>query len=837
MAVEKPGRTNHFVGVCVVALVALALMLVALVSYVEDKLEQSGERQALALTEQAAQFAGELLSAGEEGVAAFGKIDTVFVFNAETGGVVDASTEEGLLAQPVERGASVYGLVEALIRNHEENESSFGVTQDAQARTERDIADMRAAVERKDPFLILGFANGEEYYVALAPVSTGTWYVCSAIPVAQVRAEADVVSAVFSVMFVLGVVCVLLTVAVVATMYRRQVREREMEMKTQLYEALSDSLEFAVNLYSPADDQVTPIVAKGIDIFGVRLEELIKRPELVDELGFSAEGARFFRQLRTQETRGFAKGEFSLCDPADNLTRYVEYTVRPLVYEGKDQVLVTTRDVTESRVIQLSMRDAMEAAEAANRAKSEFLSHMSHEIRTPMNVILGMLKLARRNVGDARKLKDNLDNIEQASEHLLDLINEVLDISKIESGKTGFEEKPFNLKDVVDSIGNVIEPQCHSKGQLYACKLEGPVDAWYIGDAMRVRQMLVNLLTNAVKYTGSGGHVRLGVSSEPALAAGYRRLTFVVSDDGIGMAPEYLEHLFEPFVMEGRSRSQGTGLGMPIVRNIVNTMGGDIHVETAEGEGTTVTVIVDKRLVAEDERFEEGRRAGGLSGAEVAGDASGMGGSCDIGGVDAAGPLRGVRVLLVEDNELNAEIARELLALEGAQVDWAKDGQQGLETFSASDEGFYDVILMDVQMPVMNGYEATRAIRELARSDAQAVPVIAMSANAFADDVLASIKSGMNAHLSKPIDMNEVVGTLLAEISRREGGSPAPGAAPASECASSSAPAPGAAPTSAPSATSVSDTVPAAPTFAPSPEGALASASASDSLSSGYAEK
>ncbi len=837
-------KSSRLVVVSVVALAALTLVLVTLSGYLEEKLEQSGERQALALTVQAAQFANEVMRTGEsaggegeggasappqgagdpadaagaadpaaspappQGAAAFGKIDTILVFDAATGRVAEASTEEGLLAQSVEPGALVYDLAWEMLYAYDERLASSSLRlpfePSAEVSAQSSIDRMRAAIAVGDTYLDLGLAHGDEYYVALAPVGEGAWYVCSMIPAADMRAEAEVVSAVFTVVFVLSVACVILAIVLALSAYRRQARERAIRMRTRLYEALSDSLEFAVNLYSPADDHVTPIVAKGVDIFGANLEQLIKDPGLAARLRFSNEGARLLRRLREGEVGAFAKGEFSFT-AADDRQRYVEYTVRPLSYDGRRQVLVILRDITSDRAIELSMRDAMEAAEAANRAKSEFLSRMSHEIRTPMNVILGMLKIARRNMDDPAKLTSNLDNIENASAHLLDLINEVLDISKIESGKAGFDEKPFNLRDVVRSIEDLVAPQCRGRSQTFSCALSGQVDAWYLGDAVRVRQMLVNLLANAVKYTPDGGRVELEVTAACAstLPAGYRRLTFTVSDNGIGMAPGYLEHLFEPFATEGRSRSQGTGLGMPIVKNIVSAMGGDIHVETAEGEGTTFTVVVDLRLAEEGDACggaegasAEGAGAEGAAGAGAEGvvgagaagaggpanaiasaeDAAGAGaeGVARTGGpanapalAPAAGSLAGARILLVEDNDLNAEIASELLAFEGAHVEWAVDGKAGLDAFAASDEGTFDAVLMDVQMPVMNGYEATRAIRALDRADAREVPIIAMSANAFADDVLASLKSGMNAHLSKPVNMAELASTLITEMARR----------------------------------------------------------------------
>lgn len=733
----------------------------------------------------------------------------VCLFEGRTGEVLVSSLPGNGIAQP---GESLYDFIERSLATQRESRSlaSGALT---------GIEDVRRAVGEGESFLIVGYVDGVESYICLAPTGKGSWYACDVISVGSVRAEAMFVKGVFSIAFILGVVCIMLGIAAAVFLYRRRAREREMEMKRHLYGALSDTLDMAVMLYSPADGATTPIVAKDAEVLGIDWETLLRRPERALAMGLSEEGEKLLEAVRANDVHELSRGEFFFDGRASGAQRYVEYAVRPLSFEDKEQLLVILRDVTEERVLQLSMKSAMETAEAANRAKSSFLSRMSHEIRTPMNVIIGMLKIARKNAARPQKLMANLDQIEAASNHLLDLINEVLDISKIESGRVNFNEAPFCLMEVIESIGEVVEPQCREKGQTYVLSTKGPVDAVFLGDEVRVRQLLVNLLTNAVKYTDRGGHVRLEVSVLPSLAARYQRITFVVSDDGIGMAPEFLEHLFEPFAMEGRSSVEGTGLGMPIVKNIVNAMGGDIHVESVLGEGTTVTVVVNKKMLEEPEELEEPEAgAEGSAGPDAqaedaaeaepdaksateagsepdsvgarelraglepadenaaeaadAADAANAVTSASAADGSASGPkrrsadLRGVRVLLAEDSELNAEIAAELLRDEGLLVDWAQDGVVACDMFAASEEGFYDVILMDVRMPNMDGHAATRAIRALERSDARSVSIVAMSANAFAEDVLASLKSGMNAHLSKPIDLRELLAVIAQELGR-----------------------------------------------------------------------
>lgn len=776
-----------YAGVCILA--ALAFALFSLTGYVESKLAESGERQALALTQRSARYVGEqLLEAGPSRPSSPG-LDGLLLFDARDGVIAAVSAESPLASA----GSSVYDLVReaAYARTGEPAVSS--AAEHARSRADAEASRVEAAVERGDCALSLGTVDGRKCYIAFAPTQVGSWYVCEVMPVDVVRSEVDVVSAIFAFVFLLSVLCVILAGAVAAYLYRKRAHEREVEMKTHLYAALSDSLDLSVFLFSPADGEVTAVVAEGASC-GIGFAELFRPSSATDALALSDDALAFLDRIRGGGLAGLERMEIAFKEDRGAAVRCVEVTARPLFFEDKDQVLIAARDATADKRMELSMRDAMEAAESANRAKSKFLSHMSHDIRTPMNVIVGMAAIARANIDDRGKLERCLARIEGASAHLLELVNEVLDLSKIESGQADSVNVPFRLVDVASSIGDLIEPQCKAKRQTYACHLEGAVDTVFSGDPARVRRMLVNLLTNAVKYTDEGGHVTLSVAVAPALSPGYRRITFVVSDDGIGMSEDYLEHLFEPFVIEGRSRSQGTGLGMSIVRNIVTAAGGDIHVETKLGEGTTFTIVMNRRVApggdgdlssaGDRARFADvdadGAVAGAVDGAAgavgaVAGGGAGAAGGrlalCAPSGAPGAAPRHlDAHVLLAEDNELNAEIARELLGERGVKVDWARDGAAALELLKAKGADVYDAVLMDVRMPVMNGYEATRAIRALDDPAVRGVPVVAMSANAFADDVLASLKSGMNAHLSKPIDIDEVIATLAREISARKAG-------------------------------------------------------------------
>lgn len=690
------------------------------------------------------------------------------LFQADTGEVLVPPQDETQV--PLSQGDSVFKFLdEAASYTAPSSFGSAGEANDAllplEARNNVDLGALRSTVEGGATGLVTAPMEGKASYVCVAPVDAGHWYVCSIVPLSNVRAEAAVVTTTFQVVFGIVLVCLLAVGLLVFLAYRRRVRERNVDMLSQLYEALSDSIEMAVNLYSPSDGQVTPIVAKARGIIGHSLRDFLKDPDLARSIGLSERGTLLFDRIRAGQVHDFEQGEFSFRSPTTDAARWVAYSVKPLVFDEKPQLLIVLRDTTADKEIQLSMKDAMDAAESANQAKSEFLSRMSHEIRTPMNVIIGMLQIARGNVDDPAKTSENLEKIGAASSHLLGLINDVLDLSKIENGKMTLTSEPFCLADIIADVLAVVRTQCEQKGLELIAEMPEGADGVFVGDSMRLKQLLLNLLANAVKYTPSGGHVRFDGSVSPGAVMGYRQVTFIVGDDGIGMSAMFQEHLFEPFVMEGRSREQGTGLGMPIVKTIVTLMGGNVDVDSVEGVGTTFRVTLNLRIALETERRAFAAPSKGPDEREGR-PAIPVPASIAPPAIDPS-ELVGLRVLMAEDNELNAEIACELLSEAGLEVDWARDGREACEMFERSAEGCYDVVLMDVQMPNMNGYEATRCIRSLDRADAGDVPIIAMSANAFSEDVRASLASGMNAHLSKPIDMRRVLASIVEHVRGR----------------------------------------------------------------------
>ncbi len=538
------------------------------------------------------------------------------------------------------------------------------------------------------------------------------------------------------------------------------------------------------------------------------------------------------------------------------------------------KVLFAIQDVTAIKEreieIRMALRSASEAAEAANRAKSDFLARMSHDIRTPMNAIMGMTAVAAMHMDDQERLADCLGKITISSRHLLALINDVLDMSKIESGKVTLSEEPFTMSDLVESVATIIKAQVNDKHQQLRVHISDIVHEDVIGDTLRLRQIFVNILGNAVKFTPEGGIITFNIRERKSRIHGMGCYEFVCEDTGIGMKPDFIKTIFDPFTRAQDSVSskiEGTGLGMSITRNIVRMMEGDIQVESVPGQGSKFTVQVHLKLqavAADDVKELENLRV-----LVADDDQNSCISTCDIlesigmeaewvlsgdgaiektvaaheakedyaavildwkmppgrDGVDTAREIRrligdeipiiilsaydwteieteareagiqafiekplfrsrliyalksvlgqgeqqkpgygelekqsheGKRILLVEDNELNREIAGELLSYIGVTVEQAADGQEAVDMVTAHEPYYYDLIFMDIQMPVLNGYEAARQIRAMQREDAASVPIVAMTANAFADDIRDAHEAGMNDHIAKPVEVEKL---------------------------------------------------------------------------------
>ena len=387
----------------------------------------------------------------------------------------------------------------------------------------------------------------------------------------------------------------------------------------------------------------------------------------------------------------------------------------------------------QQRLLQKKTQDA----EAAVRAKSEFLSHMSHDIRTPINGMMGMLDIAQSHLNNPEKMDLCLSKMRGAADQLLSLINDVLDMSKIETGSIQLVEEPFDMIRLLNGTLAVQEIIASEKSLTIEQDIEGAIEHPCVcGSPNYVRSILVNIISNAIKYTNPGGDIFVS-ARELSCDGEYVKFEFIVSDTGIGMSEEFAEHIFEPFTQEhaeNRSSYQGTGLGMSIVKNLINKMKGTITLETKQGEGSTFTITLPVKL--DTVCFEETETE------------------------EEETSIEGMKILLVEDNDLNLEVAQYILEDAGAEIIVARNGLESVELFEQSESDSFDVILMDVMMPVMDGLTATKRIRKLKRKDARTVPVIAMTANVFNEDIIAAKEARMNEHIAKPLDFDKLIHTL-----------------------------------------------------------------------------
>lgn len=409
-------------------------------------------------------------------------------------------------------------------------------------------------------------------------------------------------------------------------------------------------------------------------------------------------------------------------------------------------VLLAISDVTEEKEHELEqdriLRNALSSAEHANRAKTAFLNNMSHDIRTPMNAIIGFTSLAAEHLDDREIIRDYLEKISTSGKHLLSLINDVLDMSRIESGSVKIEKTNVYLPDVLEDLKKIILESVHAKQQKLLIKQQDVVHEDIITDKLRLTQVLLNIISNAVKFTPVGGTIHILVEEKASQKAGYAVYSFCIKDNGIGMSKEFQEHVFDSFARERtvtESGITGTGLGMAITKNIVDLMGGTIHLTSKQGEGSEFIVTLECELA--DKTVQDKQS------------------SCPKAEKKHL-DYSGKKVLLVEDNELNREIATEILKSLGLKVDYAADGMEAVEIMSSEAGNQYDMIFMDIQMPKMDGYTATREIRTLKDTKKANVPIIAMTANAFDEDRKKAIKAGMNGHIAKPIDVNVILQNL-----------------------------------------------------------------------------
>lgn len=731
-----------------------------------------------------------------------------------------------------------------------------------------DVEKFQSAIYEQQTGTAMFKFNGERSYVCFIPLSLSPdWYVATVIPKDILLKESVQVQRMIRVIFITLFITLILGCVAFGAWEIRRTEMREASYREVLFKNVSSNIDSVFLIYEKEGKKTAFVSDNAKRLLG------LERDWLQENAG------RLFDwcNIEQSDDQRIAFLEGTLREPVvsevcveDELGTKLRHIRLELIPADQGQEIAVLTDITKDKEIQQSLLDAMQQAENASRAKNDFLSAMSHDIRTPMNGVMGMTAIAAAHLDDRNRVKDCLRKINEASEHLLHLINEVLDMSRIESGKMELSEEPFNLPELLQDVLNMHYPGIKQKNHNIEVHLQIMEHEQVIGDSVRLQRIVANLLSNAIKYTPDGGKITLELKEKPAMMKGYGCYEFVVQDNGIGMMPEFQEKLFRPFEREEDvriSKIQGTGLGMAIVKNIVTLMMGEIQVESEKHNGSTFRVLVNLRLdeqrnntgdhlnnlpvlVVDDdpvicetlvnmlcdigmagECAESGERAievvverhrnrddylavildwkmPGMDGIETArrirqevGEeipiiiltaydweeieeaAKEVGvneflskpiyksklrqkmitiaGECKETREMPAAPedpplLTGRRVLLVEDNRLNLEISIEFLKMLGLAIDTAEDGEEAVERFAASAPGTYDLIMMDIQMPKLNGYDATKVIRHMSRPDSRSIPIIAMTADAFPQDIQASQAAGMNEHIAKPISFERL---------------------------------------------------------------------------------
>ena len=585
--------------------------------------------------------------------------------------------------------------------------------------------------------------HGIGYYMVYGSASFQNWTILGIAPKSVVNANMNrlqytTMAVMSSIVGMLAVTALLLVVQ----SNRQKLRKKDQQLlaREELFSSLSRNVDDVFLMIDTGTGKVEYISPNVRRILGIS-------PEAVQEdfhVLCSAEGDNCTSRLdglmqMEQGTQQEWDREFIHQETGE--PHYIHVTGFINEVQGAKKCIVDLSDRTGEHQTTLAVEAALEIAEKASQAKTDFLSNMSHDIRTPMNAIVGLTTLMENELDQPEKLAEHLHKLESSGQLLLGIINNILDMSRIESGKTTLSVEPMHLSQQLDQLSTMIRAQASEKAQTFTVSTHLRHEN-LLADPTRLNQVLMNILSNAVKYTPRGGHIRFEVEELPRNEH-YAKYRFVVQDDGIGMSKAYQKTLFDPFTREERSgtnRVQGTGLGMAITKNIVDLMGGSISVESATGKGTRFEVVLEFPIDTEADAVPEAQAL-----PEEPEDVS---------------PLCGMNFLCAEDNAINAEILELLLKSKGAHCKICPNGQEIVDAFVRVKPGEYDMILMDVQMPVMDGLEAARRIRSSANPLGQVIPILAMTANAFLEDMQKSKEAGMDEHLSKPVDIDALEQTV-----------------------------------------------------------------------------
>ena len=578
--------------------------------------------------------------------------------------------------------------------------------------------------------------HGVSYYMVYGSASFQNWTILGIAPKSVVNANMNRLQ--YTTMAVMSGTTGMLAVAallLVVQNNRQKLRKKDQQLlaREELFSNLSrnvDDVFLMIDTETRKVEYVSPNVQR---ILGLSPEAVQEDLYVLYPAGDDS-GASRLENLMQMEQGVQQEWEREFVNQETGEPRYLHVTGFLNDVQGARKCIVDMSDRTGEHQTTLAVEAALEVAEKASKAKTDFLSNMSHDIRTPMNAIIGITTLMKNELHQPEKLAEHLGKLETSGQLLLGIINDILDMSRIESGKTTLNVEKMNLPQQISQLDSIIRQQAGQRRQTFTVNTHLQHEN-VLADPNRLNQVLMNILSNAVKYTPKGGNIRLEVEELPRNEH-FARYRFVVQDDGIGMSEEFQKTLFEPFTREeksGTNKVQGTGLGMAITKSIVDLMGGTIHVESTTGKGTRFEVVLEFPIDAEADTVQE---------AQVLPEEE-----------ETASPLSGMKFLCAEDNAINAEILELLLESKGAHCKIYPNGQEIVDAFASVKPGEYDMILMDVQMPVMDGLEATRRIRNGENPLGRIIPILAMTANAFLEDMQKSKEAGMDVHLSKPVDI------------------------------------------------------------------------------------
>ena len=585
--------------------------------------------------------------------------------------------------------------------------------------------------------------NGTGYYMVYGSASFQNWTILGIVPKSVVNANMNRLQYTTMAMMsgIVGMLAVTALLLVVQS-NRHKLRKKDQQLlaREELFSSLSHNVDDVFLMIDTETSKVEYVSPNVQRILGISPEAVQEDFHVLCAAGGYNCRSRLDDLMQMERgTQQEWNREFIHQETGES--RYIHVTGFINDVQGAKKCIVDLSDRTGEHQTTLAVKAALEIAEKASKAKTDFLSNMSHDIRTPMNAIIGITTLMKNELHEPEKLAEHLGKLETSGQLLLGIINDILDMSRIESGKTTLNVEKMNLPRQISQLDSVIRQQAGQRRQTLTVETHVKHEN-VLGDPNRLKQVLMNILSNAVKYTPNGGHVRLEID-ELTHTEHYTKYRFVVQDNGIGMSEEFQKTLFEPFAREeksGTNKVQGTGLGMAITKSIVDLMGGTIHVESTTGKGTRFEVVLEFPIDAEADTVQE---------TQVPPEEE-----------ETASPLSGMKFLCAEDNAINAEILEMLLEANGASCTICSNGQEIVDAFASVKPGDYDMILMDVQMPVMDGLEATRRIRSSENPLGKTIPILAMTANAFLEDMQKSREAGMDEHLSKPVDISALEQTV-----------------------------------------------------------------------------